>query len=292
MRELERVRRCAILPIGRQVRSGCRKERFVIRIGSVPYLNSKVLVHGLQPQTERYTFETHVPSVLTQKLREAKVDIALVSCIEYFRQPNAYCILPDLSVSSQREMWSIQLFYRGELRNLKRAATDPSSQTTNALMHIILREKLGLGTELVPLRADEDPLARPDLDGFLKIGDPCLQFIAPPGYSALDLASEWHAFTNLPFVFAVWLARSGVDLEGMNTDLFLAKREGLRRVDDIAKFEAPQLGLEVKRAKDYISKIVRYDLGREEVAGLDLFRRYLIKQKLVEPSTGFDFYTR
>ena len=30
----------------------------------------------------------------------------------------------------------------------------------------------------------------------------------------------------------------------------------------------------------------------EEVAGLDLFRRYLVKQKLVEPSTGFDFYAR
>jgi len=264
----------------------------VIRIGSVPYLNSKVLVYGLQPQTERYTFETHVPSVLTQKLRSGAVDVALVSSIEYFLQPNAYSILPSLSVSSHREMWSIQLFYRGDLRDLKRVGCDPSSQTTNALLRIILHEKLQLKTVVEPLQLGDDPLEYPELDGFLKIGDPCLQFVPPAGYASLDLANEWHSFTNLPFVFAVWLARSGVDLQHMNSDLFLAKKEGLRRVDDIAKAEAPALGLEFKRTKDYISKIVKYDLGREELGGLDLFRRYLLRMKMIEPSNGFDFYAR
>jgi chorismate dehydratase len=264
----------------------------VIRIGSVPYLNSKVLVHGLKPQTERYTFEAHIPSILSKKLSDGAVDVALVSSIEYFKHPNAYVILPDLSVSSHREMWSIQLFYRGDLRALKRVGSDPASQTTNALLKIILCEKLRLATEVVPLALNEDPLSRPDLDGFLKIGDPCLRFEAPPGYAALDLASEWHAFTNLPFVFAVWLVRSGVDLNGINTDLFMAKREGLRHVDEIAARDAVALGLDFKRAREYIARIVKYDLGREEIGGLDLFRRYLIRMKLVEPGSGFDFYAR
>lgn len=263
----------------------------MIHIGSVPYLNSKVLVHGLQERTERYSFECHVPSVLARKLREGQVDVALVSSIEYFRHPD-YLILPDLSVSARREMWSIKLFHKTPLKEARCVGLDPASETTNALLQIVLQEKMRLGIELVPLAPQEDPLARADLDGFLKIGDPCLAFAAPPGWTELDLAAEWHGFTNLPFVFAVWLARKGVDLEGVNADLFLAKREGLRHVDDIARAEAPRLGIEFSTARTYISKIVHYDLGRPELAGLDLFRRYLVRQGLAPHGTGFDFYTR
>ena len=271
--------------------SGLENADTLIRIGSVPYLNSKVLVYGLQQSTDRYTFESHVPSLLTTKLREGSIDVALVSSIEFFRNPG-YAILPDLSVTSQREMWSIKLFHKVPLKSARRVGSDPASQTTNSLLQIILHEKLQLGIEVVPLKFDEDPLKRDDLDGFLKIGDPCLTFTPPPQYEALDLAAEWHSFTNLPFVFAVWLARKGVDLEGINKDLFMAKREGLRHTDDIARVEAPKLGLDFARAKNYISKIVHYDLGRAEIGGLDLFRRYLVRQGLAPAGKGFDFYTR
>ncbi|HYG73567.1 MAG TPA: menaquinone biosynthesis protein [Planctomycetota bacterium] len=263
----------------------------MIRIGSVPYLNSKVLVYGLQPRTPEYTFESHVPSLLTQKLREGSIDVALVSSIEYFRNPD-YCILPDLSVSAHREMWSIKLFHRVPLKSARRVALDPSSETTNALLQIILQEKMQLGIELVKLQHGEDPLQRADIDGFLKIGDPCLSFVPPADYSAVDLAAEWHSFTSLPFVFAVWLARKGVDLEGINKNLFMAKREGLRHTDEIARVEAPKIGLDYLRAKQYISRIVHYDLARFELGGLDLFRRYLVRQGLVPHGSGFDFYTR
>lgn len=263
----------------------------MIRIGSVPYLNSRVLVHGLQPSTPRYSLEFDLPSVLARKLREGELDIALASSIEYFRNPG-YQMLPSISISAHREMWSIQLFHRTSLRKARRFGLDPASETTNALLQIILHEKLQLGIELVPLKPDEDPAAREDLDGFLKIGDACLTFAPPPGYLALDLAAEWHQFTNLPFVFAVWMARKGVDLHGVNKDLFMAKNEGLRSTEAIAAAEAPRLGLPFERAKTYVSQIVKYDLGRAELGGLDLFRRYLVRQRMVPAGQGFDFYTR
>ena len=263
----------------------------MIRIGSVPYLNSKVLVQGLQAHTDAYSFEAHVPSVLVQKLRDEEVDVALVSSIEYFRMPGS-SIVPNIAIASHQEMWSIQLFYKGELRAARRLGLDPSSQTTNALLQIILQEKMGLGVELVPLNFGEDPLGRTDLDGFLKIGDPCLTFKPPPEYASLDLAAEWHSFTNLPFVFAVWVVRPGFDLSGINMNLFLAKREGLRSIDAIAREAAPKLGLEFQRVKTYISKIVNYDLGREELGGLSLFRRYLARQHLAPDGSDFDFYTK
>jgi len=263
----------------------------VIRIGTVPYLNAQVLAYGLQPSTPRYECEAALPSELVQKLRAGALDVALVSSIEYFQRPD-YCILPDLSISARRESWSVKLFHRTPLQKARRVALDPASESSNALLQIVLHEKLQLGIELVPLQLGEDPLQRDGLDGFLKIGDACLTFVPPPGYEALDLAAEWHDFTNLPFVFALWLVRKGVDLEGLNTELFLAKREGLRHADDLAREAAPLLGLDHARVKHYITRIVHYDLGRPELGGLNLFRRYLIRQGIVPQGSGFDLYTR
>ncbi len=262
----------------------------MIRIGSVPYLNSKVLTYGLKASTPAYTFEAHVPSILAGKLRDESIDVALVSSIEYFRNPGS-TIIPNISVSSHREIWSIQLFHRVPLREARRIGLDPASETTNALLQVILHEKMNLGIELVPLQLGEDPLAHEDLDGFLKIGDPCLLYSPPPGYEALDLAAEWHDFTNLPFVFAVWVVRPGVDLQGVNMELFMAKREGLRNIDLIARSEAPKLGMDYHRVKNYISRVVKYDLGREELGGMSLFRKYLVRQQMIEEGQGFDFYT-
>ncbi|HEY3319401.1 MAG TPA: menaquinone biosynthesis protein [Planctomycetota bacterium] len=263
----------------------------MIRVGCVPYLCSKVLIHGLQPETAQYTLELDVPSSLVRRLRDGSLDIALVSSIEYFRDPG-YCILPDLSISGHREMWSLKLFHRGPLKAARRLGLDPASETTNALLQIVLQDKLQLGVELVPLSFEEDPVKRPDLDGFLKIGDACLCFAPPPEYETMDLVAEWYSFTSLPFVSAVWVARKGIDLESVNAALFMAKREGLRHVDEIARQAAPRLGLDYLRARNYILRVVHYDLGRYELGGLDLFRRYLIRQGLVPHGAGFDFYTR
>lgn len=263
----------------------------MIRIGTVPYLNAQVLTYGLQPSTPRYVCEMDWPSALVQKLRDCDLDVALVSSIEYFRSPD-YCIVPDLAISAYREAWSVKLFHRVPLQNARRVGLDPASEASNALLQIILHERLQLGIELVPLEFGEDPLTRDGLDGFLKIGDACLTLVPPPGYEAVDLAAEWHAFTNLPFVFALWLVRKGVDLEGLNTELFLAKREGLRHADELARAGAARLGMDFARAKNYITRVVRYDLGRPELGGLDLFRRYLIRQGMVPQSSGFDLYTR
>jgi chorismate dehydratase len=263
----------------------------VIRIGAAPYLNTRILLYGLLPSSPEYTLSFHTPSVLGAKLHQGELDVALVSSIEYFRQPG-YQILPDLAISGHREMWSVKLFHRGPLTSARRIALDPASLTANALLQIILLEKMQIGIELVSLQPGEDPLKRGDLDGFLKIGDPCLLFVPPPEYHALDLTSEWYLFTNLPFVFALWLTRRGIDLEGVNKALFLAKREGMRNVEALARADARRLGLDVLRVKTYLSKIVHYDLGRPELGGLDLFRKYLARQGLACEKQGFDFYTR
>jgi len=250
----------------------------MIHVAAVPYLNSKVLVWGLEkpaPGDEPYTLEFQVPSTLAQSLACGQVDVGLLSSIEYFTQPN-YKIVRGPCVSGRGVMWSIRLFYRGALKKLKRVALDPASVTTNALLRIVLEQRLGLRPEYVNLAPGQDAAQRKDLDGMLKIGDPCLAFHAP-GCEALDLLGEWDALTGLPFVFAAWLVREKTPIGRLGARLRAARDAGLQNVGAIAQAHHAEVGLSVERAREYVEKIVRYDLGPQELNGLAEFQRRLVQ---------------
>jgi predicted solute-binding protein len=63
-----------------------RKPRTTLRIGSVPYLNARVLVWGLD-RDPKCRLEFHPPSELARRLAAGRLDAALVSSIELFRHP-------------------------------------------------------------------------------------------------------------------------------------------------------------------------------------------------------------
>ena len=49
-------------------------------------------------------------------------------------------------------------------------------------------------------------------DAVLVIGDRAMKVPDAPFHSVVDLAEAWNALTGLPFVFALWVVRPGVDL--------------------------------------------------------------------------------
>ena len=243
-----------------------------LRIGSVPYLNSKVLIWGLERPAPTHTLELHPPSVLAKKLREGVVDVALLSTVELFRHPE-YQLVPGLGVVGKETMWSIRLLLKKPLAQVRTLGLDPASETTNMFLRILLKEHFQLKPRLLALQFGEDVLHRQDLDGFLKIGDPALAFNIP-GYVSVDLLSEWRKMTGLPFVFAAWLARPGVSVEEIEPLLRKAREEGAVHAKEIAAAHHKDAGITPERALEYITKIVHYDLGEQEMKGLEKFREY------------------
>jgi chorismate dehydratase len=256
-----------------------KKSAPVLRVGSVPYLNARALVYGLE-QHAACRLEFHPPSRLARRLASGRLDVALVSSIESLRRPG-YRIVPGLSISARKEMWSILLFHRVPLERMRRVALDPDSETTNALLRVVLKEGHGLAPRYVKLTAGEDPARRKDLDGWLRIGDPALTARAP-GCRKLDLAQAWWALTGKPFVFALWLVRDGVDLRGLDQWLREARDEGLRHAREIARAEGPRLSMSTARAQRYITQVVRYGFGAEEMAGLKRFQEGLWRLGLLK----------
>lgn len=240
-----------------------------IRIGAVNYLNTKPLICDLEMLAPEAELVLDVPSRLADLLAEGRLDVALIPVIEYFRA-GSYRIVPNLSIASRGPVLSVTLFSRVPWREIRRVALDEGSRTSAALTQILLRKRYGVRPERVPLplnRSAEDV----DADAVLLIGDRAMRACLPGFAHAFDLGQEWHDWTGLPFVYAVWAVRPGVDLGSVAEALTEAKRRGCSRIGEIAHREAPLLQLDAGFCRRYLQSIIQFDLGSRELAGL---RRY------------------
>ena len=88
----------------------------------------------------------------------------------------------------------------------------------------------------------------------------------------------WNDTTGLPFVFAVWLVREGLDAMPYLTVLTEARERGAAHLDEIVRAEKrfPE-----KMTRSYLAEAVRYDLGSDEIKGILEFQRLLKKHGLV-----------
>ena len=237
-----------------------------IRVGAVNYLNTKPLIydfHSLAPEAD---LVLDIPSRLADQLALGELDVALIPVIEYFRAGN-YTILPDLSIATRGPVLSVTLFSRKPWAEIETVALDVGSRTSAALTQVLLRKRYGVTPQLQPLPL-ETPADDLDTDAVLLIGDRAMRACLPGYDYAFDLGREWYEWTGLPFVFAVWAVRPGVELGSIAWVLHECKRRGLRRAGVIAQREAASLHLDAGFCRRYLTDILHYDLGPRERAGL------------------------
>jgi chorismate dehydratase len=67
--------------------------------------------------------------------------------------------------------------------------------------------------------------------------------------------------------------RPRVDLGDLPEILARCRNEGLANADELARIHGPRLGLDFDTTYDYLTRILSYDLGEPELAGLRRFAR-------------------
>jgi chorismate dehydratase len=252
-----------------------------LRIGAVNYLNTKPLIHELDQLAPTADLVLDYPSRLADDLARGRLDVALIPIIEYFRG-DGYTLVPDISIASRGPVLSVTLFSRVPWPAIRRVALDEGSRTSAALAQVLLRQRWQTTPEVRPLPLD-GTAENADADAVLLIGDRAMHACLPGFAHAFDLGQEWHDWTGLPFVYAAWAVRPGVDLGGVAEALAEAKRRGLANIGPIAAREAPKLGLDAGFCRRYLSNIIRFDLGMRELAGLERFYRLACELDLAPP---------
>ena len=96
--------------------------------------------------------------------------------------------------------------------------------------------------------------------------------------------------TGLPFVYAVWVAKSGSKIPGLSKLLIDARECGLEFVDEIAGAEAARLGMEKERCLWYLRESIKYNLGEQEIQGLKSYYDYAVEMGEVKEGVKLEFY--
>ena len=235
------------------------------RVGSVKALNTVPLTRGLEEQIQFAT-----PAKLAEMLRRDELDAALVSVVEPLLN-DRYDILDGVAVASLGEVKSVLLAHRQPLEAMREVYCDTASLTSVRLLRVLLAER-GLNPEFKPL-ADYNFAAAPD--NLLLIGDPALDFLfGAHDHEILDLGAAWFEMTALPFVYAVWALRRGIENSELRRQLREAKDFGLDTLDHII---VSRTEYTKDFRKDYLGWHLHYHLGADEKRGIAKFMELLRK---------------
>ena len=253
-----------------------------IRVGIVDYLNSKPLAWDFLcgRLDDRYEAVYRPPARVAEMLAAGEVDVGLIPTIEYQRIPGLE-VVPGVCVAAREAVRSVLLVSKVPFGEIRRLALDHNSRTSVALVTILLRERYGADPKAYPAAPRLDEMLA-DADAALVIGDPALRIDAGEEL-VLDLASEWRQHTGLPFVFAFWAARRGLDAPALAADFAASLDHGRTHLAEIADRTASQLDLDRRDLLAYLEDNLSFDLGREEVAGVEEFFRRAHEHDLIAP---------
>jgi chorismate dehydratase len=256
-------------------------------VGAVQYLNTKPLVHGLASsdagKNSGLNLSYDLPSRLADQLSTSALDVALIPSVEVFR--GGWRVITDACIGCRGPVMSVKLFFRTAPQRVTRIALDEGSRTSAALAQVLLAERFGVRPAVEPLPIGSGVDAT-DADAVLLIGDRAIGPNGGPadGHSAAqprkngsfqlvwDLGDEWCRWTGLPFVFAAWAARPGVNTEALEPLLRAARDRGVANLAAIAAAEAPRHGLTVPQCLSYFRDNLHYRIGSAEREAMHRFR--------------------
>jgi len=263
----------------------------MVRLGAVGYLNARPLVYGLD-RSLRFLLRFDVPSTCASLLHDGAIDIGLIPSIEYTRG-GPYSIVPDLAIASRGPVASVLLFASRPIADVRSIAMDVSSRTSVALVRVLCARLFKINPKIEAAGPDL-PAMLGRCDAALIIGDNAL--FQPPNVDhrlpveVIDLGRAWTELTGLPFVYAFWAGRDGALEPGDIEALQRARDAGVAASAEVACAylrETPErqaLGIR------YLRDNIKYHLGSDEQAGLELFYRYAAEIDVAPPAGGLRFY--
>jgi chorismate dehydratase len=271
-----------------------------IRLGGVGYLNARPLVFGLDG-SPRFALRYDLPSECARLLEAGGIDLGLIPSIEYLRG-DTYRIVPDIAIASRGPVASVALFTTRPMADVRSLIMDTSSRTSVALVRVLCARLFGIQPAIESHAPDlRGMLARGD--AALIIGDNALLLrereTVPPisGDGArtvekIDLGAAWTSMTGLPFVWAFWAGRAGVLEERDVAALQAARDDGVRHAEEIGRGHFPDAPEHGELGARYLRDNIKYHLGADERAGLELFYRYAAEAGVVPAAGGVRFFAR
>jgi chorismate dehydratase len=240
-----------------------------IRVGAVSYLNTKPLLYGIKRSSVLQQIELieEYPSKVADMLLNDEIDIGLVP-VAVIPKLEEHYIVSDYCIGAEGEVASVALFSDVPVEQVNKVLLDYQSRTSVSLAKILMRDFWKVSPQLEDAAQNYISDIKGTTAGVV-IGDRAF-LQRKNSVFTYDLASAWKKMTNLPFVFAAWVANKKLDMEFMNS-FNQANGFGLGMLDEVVK-ENPYEHYDLKT---YYTENISYELTAEKKEGLNLFLKLL-----------------
>lgn len=282
-----------------------------MRVGRIPYVNCYPVYGAIDRGVVPLDAEIvdGVPTALNGQMAAGALDVSVISAIEYARDSRQYLLLPDLAISCDGPVRSVALFSKRPASELggRRVLVSRSSMTSVALLELLFHNVWDAKPTFVPADAELTDIAgfaSDEHDARLVIGDAALRlgaYLHDPGERdhlldrlgyryAYDLGAEWKRWTDLPFVFAVWVAQRTTNTRAaldIHASLIASRDWGLTHLEPLAAQAALATGVNRAACLTYLSGL-DYGLSYGHLAGLtEFFRRLVVAGRVPNGSLSF-----
>lgn len=235
-----------------------------MKISLVSYLNSYPFHYGLiqAPRGLYSRLEIVNPAQCAKNFAEEISDVALVPVGALASLKN-YKIIEPFCIAANGPVRSVLLLSNKSVDKIKTIAPDTDSRSSNQLVKVLCRNHWKIEPEFVPQELPSDAI--------IAIGDKAFSMAANFEFK-YDLSDEWKNMTGLPFVFAVWISRIGMD-ESRLPNLNRALEFGVNFASEaISHFGSA--GLPMSDAISYVKRNIRYRMDEDSKRGMEYFMNF------------------
>ncbi len=249
------------------------------KIAAVSYLNTIPFIYGIEYARKlRTTLLLHPPSHCAELFKRGEADIALVPVGSLYNLEE-YKIITSFCIGASASVRTVVIMSNTQIQNVQTLWLDSHSRSSALLAKILCEEYWNISPNYKYLD-DYSVLDNPSTnEAFLLIGDKVFDYEGKFKYS-YDLAEEWQSETNLPIVFAVWIAKNSVP-DDVVDKLQESLAYGVENIQDaIDSFKCNTNGYEY----EYLTQNIDFIFDEQKQVALDLFLAKGLKfQKLINP---------
>ena len=231
------------------------------RLALVNYLNTFPFSEGfrLSGLDQELEIDFVIPADCAKLFVEDKVDISLCPVGALGDLP-PHDICGKYCIGADGEVGTVVLLSNKPLDKITNVRLDSHSRTSNLLLQLIAN--LHWKKNWTFYFDQEEALP----EACLMIGDKVFAHKDKYAYH-FDLAEEWKAMTNLPMVFAVWVAKPGLPeavIESIDHAFELGMQEVLKGNVNLENWQ-----------RDYLVNCISYPLDTEKMKALRLYQSLL-----------------
>lgn len=238
-----------------------------IRTVAVSYLNTKPLLYGLlrSPLGEQLEIDLAIPSECARRLSTGRADLGLVP-VAVLPELREYEIVGDYCIGADGAVATVCIYGDVPLEEMTHIYLDHHSRTSVQLARILMDEYWQHDVGF--LDAEEGYIDHINGSiGGLVIGDRTIGLERRFRY-VYDLGAAWKDHTDLPFVFAAWVATRPLG-EAFRQQFNAAMAEGLAHLPQLQLLLPPPApGFDLTH---YFTHHISYDFDAGKREALERF---------------------